>query len=341
MRSAMAREPRTWTELELRGLYEEYMDGARPGTLASRRSRLSAELISLFQSRQWPLRGRASRVMPRRVADELILAMHAEYMTGLPLTAVARRHKRSGRALRDLFSSRGLFIREATAFPNKGAGGRFEPVCPRSEAEIEAMIAASTRMVIPIELKNDWAKWPMQRRGDFIARLRAHLADPQARPDLPFSGNVLPFDYATEEAWEIVRRRNAGKPSWTWETKLNIISQGVIWDGRLWFWARRMPAYYEGIKWTPGHSRPALHRAIWESLHGPLPAGAVIRGVDGNPNNLEPANLILTDRNELVRENQMRHLVRRSRDLTSTLLNRHQSTTSHAHPDLNDIRARR
>jgi hypothetical protein len=181
----------------------------------------------------------------------------------------------------------------------------------------------------------------MERRGDFIARLRAHLADPQARPELPYSGNVVPFDYTTEAAWEIVRRRNQGRTSQQFDTKLNIISQGVIWDGRLWFWARRTPAYYEGIKWTPGHGRPGLHRIIWESIHGPLPEAGIIRQIDGNPNNLDPSNLILSDRNELCRENQAHFLTRNSRDLTATLLNRHQSTPSNVHPDLNDILARR
>lgn len=335
----MAQNHNIWTERELRGVYQEYLDGARPCGLAKRRGYLSSELLFLFQWRNWPLRGRAVRLMPKRVADDVILALHAEYMTGMSLHEVATRHKRNRRSLRDLFESRSLFIREASG-PQKGAGGRFEPVCPRSEAEIEAMISASTRMIVPECLKNDWAKWPMARRGEFIGRLRIHLADPQDRPDLPLSSNVIPFDYTTEAAWEIVRRRNQGRDSRKWETKLNIISQGVIWDDRLWFWARRMPAYYEGIKWTPGHGRPGLHRTIWESLHGPLPKDGIVRQIDGNPNNLDPANLTLTDRNELVRENQMQHLMIKSRDLTATLLNRHQTAPPHVHPDLNAIRSR-
>ena len=327
-----------WTERELRDVYQEFMSGTKPCNLAKRQGILSAQLLGMFSARGWPLRGRCTRA---RVDDELIHAMHAEYMSGMKLNAVARRHQRSGRALRDLFSSRGLFIRYSNGFPAKGKSGRFEVFFPKSEADIEALIAGATRLVVPLELKNDWAKWTMERRGEFIARLRARLNDPKARPELPCSANVLPFDYTTPAAWDIVRRRNAGVPSQYWKTKLNIKSQGMIWNGRLFFWAGKTSCYMEGIKWSSERGRPSLNRAIWESVHGPIPDGGVIRARDGNPNNLDPSNLVLSDRNELVRENQSRHLTKQSRETTQILLNRHQSPPSHGLPDTLHILARR
>jgi len=337
----MAGNHNTWTESELQGVYQEYMAGARPSGLAKRRGYLSAELLFMFTFRKWPLRGRASRLVPKRISDAVIQLMHAEYMSGMTLNEVARRHQRGGRALRDLFSSRGLFIRNSAGIRAKGSGGRFEGLSPKSEAEVDEIISGATRLIIPPELKHDWSKWPMARRGEFIARLRDAIPDPKARPELPFSANVVPFDYTTEAAWEIIRRRNSGLCSWYWETKLNIMSQGVIWDGRLWFWARRIGCYVEGIKWSPQRTRNTLSREIWQASNGPIPPQGVIRERDGNPNNLDPANLVLSDKNEVMRENQARHHTKKSRELTTILLNRHQTTDSHGHPDPIDIRTLR
>ncbi len=40
------------------------------------------------------------------------------------------------------------------------------------------------------------------------------------------------------------------------------------------------------------------HRLIWEELHGPIPEGYIVTFLDGNKQNLEPANLALISRGE-------------------------------------------
>ena len=40
------------------------------------------------------------------------------------------------------------------------------------------------------------------------------------------------------------------------------------------------------------------HRLIWEELHGPIPEGYIVTFLDGNKQNLEPANLALISKSE-------------------------------------------
>lgn len=49
--------------------------------------------------------------------------------------------------------------------------------------------------------------------------------------------------------------------------------------------------------WVP------LARFVWEKTFGPIPAGAIVRLIDGNPENCEPANLRLVTRAEHIRLN--------------------------------------
>ena len=332
----------TWSERELRGLYQEYLTGARASDLAKRRGRTSGDLLFMFEWRRWPLRARPSPRQPKRVDERIVQAMYAEYMAGITFAETERRHGRRKGTARVLFVGRGLPLRESEGLPvARRADGSFAPFVPLTEDEIEELVAGATKLAIPERLRLEWRKWPLERRGDFIARVRARLKDPGDRPELPFSSNVEPFDYATPKAWEMIRARNAGLSSKHWKTMLKVPSQGVIWDGRFWFWARKESHYYEGIAWRLYGERPALHRTIWESIHGPIPPLGVVRCADGNPNNLDPSNLVLTDRNELCRENQARALTEKSRDLTTILLNRHQSNTPHAHPDTLQVLARR
>ena len=184
----------------------------------------------------------------------------------------------------------------------------------------------------------------MERRGEFIRRVRAKVRSPYDRPETPFSANVEPFDYTTPRARAIMDAMNAGRDSRHAKTKIDLRSQGVIWRGKLWFWCDQT-GYQIGL-WTPGKGRPALHRVLWEEEHGrPVPGGGVVRCADGNPNNLDPANLVLATRNEIARENQAAGLFRKSRAQMSALLERGERrkdhTRKHENPDtLLELRSR-
>jgi hypothetical protein len=183
-------------------------------------------------------------------------------------------------------------------------------------------------------LKFEWRRWSLERRGWFIARLRKKLGIAGA-PTTPLSDNVEAFDYAHPRAHAIARKMNAGRNSRIACALIHINSQGLIYKGSLYFWAAdggggRTGAYYIG-PWRPGTGRPSLHHVIWQETHGPVPKGHVIRFVDGNLNNLDPANFALATRNDVARENQAAALARKSREITAILLNRHQTKDdSHA-----------
>jgi hypothetical protein len=119
---------------------------------------------------------------------------------------------------------------------------------------------------------------------------------------------------------------NAGRQSKQWLVHIKISSEGVIYGGRLWFWSRKIG--YQRSDFVKGQGRPALHHVIWETAHGrPVPPHSVIRFADGNPNNLDPANLRLATRNDLARENQAAHATRSSREALATLLNLNQHSS--------------
>jgi hypothetical protein len=326
------RDHSPWTKAELRALHARCMAGEFPSALAKIRGQKSAWLLDRFRHYGWPLPARKNPVMPKRLPAGTVEAMHADYQTGMSFAAVERAHGRGPHTVRSLFVSRGLAIREPhpEAIRHHRTDGTWQAFPPATESEIEAIIQAATKLAIPAPLRIEWRHWSIERRGEFIRRLRARLPDPLARPDLPFSANVTPFDYWTAAAWDIVRAANGDLPSHLWKMKLNVISQGVIWDGRLWFWTRWETYYSEGVRWTPERSRQCLHRAIWESVHGPLPEHAVVRFIDGNPNNLNPSNLTLSNRDNLCRENQAAALLAKSRERTAILLKRHH-TPSHEH----------
>lgn len=323
----------SWTEKELAAVHEEYLAGAFPSELAKRRGRKSSELLFMFQFRNWPLRAKKKPVQPKRIPAALVEAMYADYQSRMTLADVDRKYGLSKGSSRCIFSNRRLALRmDFIATKTRRPDGSFAPLVPKTEEEIESLIQSATKISVPPALALEWRKWSMARRGDFIVRLRARLRDPNDRPELPFSANVVPFDYTSEAAWKIVNDRNAETSSRYWASKLDIRSQGVIWDGRLWFWSRRVNTYIEGVRWTTEVGRPLLHRVIFEETHGvTLTIDDIVRIVDGNPNNLEPSNLILADRNEVCRENQARSLALKSRERTAILLNRHQQ--SNDNPD--------
>ena len=317
-----------WTKAELKKLHARYLAGEYASTLAKIRGRRSAWLLARFQAHGWPLREKKSPAQPKRFPTDVAEAMYADYQAGMSLADVERKHGRSRSCARSLFIGRGWAVKppQKNAWRKHRADGTWEAMTPKTEAEIEALIQAATKVMIPPGLAIEWRKWSLERRGDFIRRVRARLKDPLDMPDLPFSANVKPFDYASEEAWGILRAVNGDRTSQRWIMHLKLVSQGVIYDGRLWFWVRQTACYMEGVQWRPDRPRRVLARVIWESVHGKLPKNSVVRLIDGNPNNLDPSNLTLAEKNEVCRENQAAALQRKSRERTAAILNHHQHT---------------
>ncbi|MBC8009939.1 MAG: HNH endonuclease [Burkholderiales bacterium] len=268
--------------------------------------------------------GIARRAAGRRAGlDGEAARLHADYITGgLSLAEVGRKSGRSSSAMRNLFECRGLTLRPSPKRENPhAANGCFLPAQPLTEAEIEAILRSSTALAIPPALRLTWRTWSLAERGRFIARLRAHLQLPGARPSGPFSANVEPFAYGHARAHAIVEASNRGKSSHSHGVKIRLSSEGVIYQGQLWYWTPK-------IGYHVSHKRnhtTVLHHAIWEARHGrPVPRSHVLRFIDGNLNNLVAENLRLITRDQLARENQARALTAQARARTSLLLQRSQ-----------------
>lgn len=263
---------------------------------------------------------------PLRLPDALVAAMYADYQLPMSLSAVGRKYAdRTAEEVKEIFKRRGFAIRKYTGFvpPNDPVTGCFMAAKPFTKRQIDAFIAKATKVAIPAALAHEWRRWPMQRRASFIRRLRRRLK-PAGPSALPYSSNVEPFDYASSRAQSICKALNEGLSSWYWKTKIDLCSQGVIWNGKLWFWTRKA-GFISAESWTPERGRPLLSHAIWEQTHKrKVPPHHVVRFLDGNDNNLDPANLVLATKNDVCRENQAQSLARKSRELTRALLIRQQ-----------------
>jgi hypothetical protein len=269
---------------------------------------------------------------------EVVEAIFADYMEGgESLIYTARLWNRSSGLIADLLKNRGLRqpdptrqqrIRDRQRVEGTGIFARMKRATP---AEISALIAKATKFSIPDKLRWEFRHWPISKRGEFIARLRAKLKPPSTRPETPFSANVEPFDYASPSARKIMDKLNEGLGSREATCKLNLISQGVIYRGELYFWTQKA-GYCKRGAWTPENGRPQLHRVIWEETHGrKVPPQHVVRFIDGNDNNLAPENLTLQSRNNLARENQATGLFRKSREVTALLFKRAQEMETNGH----------
>lgn len=322
-----------WAKRELKALHAEHLAGVWVSELAKRRRMRSGDLVSAWQKLGLtPLPRKIGPGRKRRITQAMADNAHADYMAGTSLRECERRYGIRAGTLRTAFVKRGYALRiSAESLRNHRKDGTFAPYVPKTKAQIAAIIGAATKLAVPPELAIDWRHWDRARRADFMARLRSKIADPSDRPELPFSANVTPFDYASDEALAIVQQRNRGLGSRAWVTKLDIRSQGVIWAGRLWFWNRQTRCYIEGVRWTPEAGRPVLSRAIYEAANGPIPAGIVIRHRDRNPNNLAPGNLYPATRDEVVRETQATVMSAKSRALTAAILRRSQSNPTNPH----------
>lgn len=242
---------------------------------------------------------------------------------GQSLSAVAREFHTDKGTVKYALQRNGHPVRVVKSVQRQANGS---PVrySPKTKAEIAALVSRATRLVVPPELKFEWRRWSLAQRGRFIAALRAKLQLPNERPVTPFSANVEPFDYASAKAHDIARILNVGRDSRTARVLIHICSQGVIYQGRLYFWSKHCgPAYFIG-PWRPGTGRPPLHHVIYEQEHGPVPAGHCVRHADGNRNNFAPSNLVLATKNDVCRENQAVALLKKSRRITTLLLDRSQ-----------------
>lgn len=224
------------------------------------------------------------------------------------------------------------------------ANGSPVRLAPKTDAEIHALVQSATRFVLPVELRSEWRRWPLERRAWFVGLMRKRF--PSTRPGGPCSRGVRLWAYGDPEAHRIVHRLNAGLPSRQHKGDLRLASEGVIFEGSLWFWVQEgktagVGSYRRGSFYVDG--RPALHRVLWERYHGrPVPRGHVVRHADGNRNNFAKANLVLATQNDVVRENHTRHHTARSRALTALLLaNSQQKDNPHAHRDTLRALARR
>lgn len=323
--------PITWSRLM--AMYRDHLGGmtltdlkeAYGHTVTSIRNAFAAENIQIIQH-------------PKRqhlILDEkLVKRMHRDHIQGMRMKALERKYKRCDSNIRKAFERRGLPIID------RGNSGCFQKtVVRKTRKELISLARSLDRVKIPDAIRWEWREWPMEKRRWFIETVRAHLKLPTDRPSLPFSSNVRPFEYWTPEARVIAANRNEGRSSREWATVINPCSQGVIWEGELWFWYSNT-GYQIGLPWHPAgapltpdrliwrarhgwdlpHGRPALHQVIFLRHHGEIPPGCVVRHLDGNPNNLDPANLTLATRNDVARENQAAHLAAISRQKTAALL---------------------
>lgn len=330
-----------------RRMYADYQAGLTLAQVAAKHCPESkhgqARVHHLFKIRGLKCRKGPSAEAYQRIAatrraqlDQLVTQMYAEYQTGLSLGEVGRRHGgRSYGCITSLFKTRGLAIRENKTRNRctfDKAKGCFIALPSLSVKELDVIIARQTRVCRPTEMRYQWERWSLQERGWFIARMRQKLNLPGERPTTPFSANVEPFDYASPRAHEIAAAMNLTATSRKALVKVRAGSQGVIWGGDLWFWARKVG--YQKDPWTPGQGRLSLHKTIWEQTHGrKVPPAHIVRYADGNWNNLDPANLVLVSRNEMLRENYAAGFTKKSRDITALLLNRSQTKTPDDHTD--------
>ncbi|GEM_PF-1874224 len=232
----------------------------------------------------------------------LVASMFADYQTGMSLEAVGRKYPQANGkprvhgCIRDLFVRRGLVVRPFRV-PKLGFGVRI----PEPAAKVvRALIAGLKHLAVPRPLKQVWKRWSFAKRRGFIKKLRVKF--PSTRPTGPFSKNVEPFEYGAPRVHEIAAVMNVGRNSQTKVIALKPGSEGVIWNGQIFFWAH--DCYVRGCGWRPGEGRPVLSRVIWEKRHRkPVPDQFTVIQLDGNKNNFNPRNLGLRSMADCARMN--------------------------------------
>ena len=244
---------------------------------------------------------------------KLVHRMHKDHLKGMNLYQLSKKYGYRDGNIKAVFAHYGLEVRI-----QKGAGWFPRTLRRRTEAEILALVAQTRRVMIPVALRTEWRKWDLEKRWWLIQKLIEKHGLPFDLPSGPYSANVQPFHYGTPEAHQVAAKINEGLNSRQWLCHLKIMSRGVIHGGYLWSY---VPEYgYVRGGYTPGSGRKVLHRELYKAHHGPIPRDCVVRFIDGNPNNFDPANLTLATRNELARENQASHLTAISRRKLQAIL---------------------
>jgi hypothetical protein len=267
--------------------------------------------------------------------DELVHSMFSDYEGGLSFGEIGRRYGRHRSSVRELFQKRGIQVRPCPfrQLPTDLKTGCFIPKKRHTKRQIDTYVNGLDSIRIPDGLRWEWRLWPITRRLAFIARVREKLKDPNDRPPGPFSSNVIPWANGHPLAMKLAYQG----PSQKGFSKIKLRSQGVIWRGKLFYWAGKTKAYMEGCGWTPEYGRPQLHHIIWEDYNGrPVPPKYTVIFRDGNKNNLAPRNLALRSMNECARINQAGWLNKRSRETTALLLRQHQGK-SNEHTTIHSI----
>lgn len=250
-----------------------------------------------------------------RLVDQpaLVRQMHREHLQGLYLRDLQRKYGYQDQNIKNAFVRLGLEVRLC---PTLGHYAR--TMHRHSREEILALVAQTGRVMIPVALRTEWREWDLKKRWWLIQKLIEKHGLPFDLPSGPYSANVQPFHYGTPEAHEVAAKINEGLNSRQWLCHLKIMSRGVIHGGYLWSY---VPEYgYVRGGYTPGSGRKVLHRELYKAHHGPIPRDCVVRFIDGNPNNLDPANLTLATRNDVARQNQASHLTAISRRKLQAIL---------------------
>lgn len=243
----------------------------------------------------------------------LVMRMHRDHLGGMNLYQLSRKYEYGDGNIKAVFEHFGLQV-----IIEKGAGWFPRTLHRHTEAEILALVAKTGRVMVPHALRTEWREWTLEKRWWLVQRLIEKHGLPFDLPSGPYSANVKPFHYGTPEAHAVAARVNAGLNSRQWLCHLKIMSRGVIYDGHLWSY---VPDYgYVRGHFKKGLGRLVLHRELYKAHHGEIPADCVVRFLDGNENNLDPANLTLATRNDVARENQANHLTTKSRQKLAALI---------------------
>lgn len=286
----------------------------------------AAELVDIKHNRE-PVKRRGPKkgtVRKRFLRDvpALVRRMHRDHVAGMNLHQLGLKYGYTDFNIKRAFERLGLEVRLAPTL------GYFEKTLkPHTDAEILALARQTKRVMVPHVLRWEWRRWTLERKWWLIQELVKIHGWAFDLPEGAYSANVTPFHYGTPEAHATAAAVNAGLPSQQWLCHLKINSRGVIYGGHLWCYVPDN-GYVRG-QFKLAEGRKTLHRELYKEHHGPIPADGVVRFRDGNENNLDPANLYLSTRNELVRETQSRVLTERSRARTAALLKQSQQKGTH------------
>jgi hypothetical protein len=105
---------------------------------------------------------------------------------------------------------------------------------------------------------------------------------------------------------KLAARMNRGRDSRNKVVSIRAASQGLIYQGRLFFWTPHR-ACNEGVGYLAAGQtdKVLLHHLIFTQHHGPIPAKHTVIFRDGNKNNFEPENLALRSQADCARMNQV------------------------------------